>query len=125
MSSESGKLSRARLPNLTPDQWRAVSVYFHDARHAQPDDLANQTGLSPAEAMAILVCLTADGAAQTVITIYHSCENFEMACGAVPFEAGPPTLPWVCPCCARLVEDPAEIALSVNAQTAGRILVDP
>lgn len=109
-------LDRSRLPDITPGQWNAVGSYLREPRDVEPHDLANHTGLSPSQAMALILCLDAEGCARTFIKIYHSCEHFEMPCGVVPFKKGTPSLPWHCKCCGFDVEDAAELAFAIVAQ---------
>ena len=82
-----------------------------------PHSLAISLGVSFPQAMAILAVLGSEGVCANRLLIYHNCEP-GVPFGSVPFGAGFPTLPWICPNCESEVEDYSELAFDVEAVTA-------
>lgn len=109
-------LESSRIAALTPSQCKSIERVVAEASTIEPHHLANVTGITAPQAIAFIACLESDGLSRNLILIYHSCEDFDLVCGAVPFRDGLPRLPWKCDVCNELVEDERELAFRVMAK---------
>jgi hypothetical protein len=90
--------SKSRVPSVEGAQWARLQQMLDDPEIGlMPHDVSNQTGLTHAAALAVILALIDDGAADGFWLIYHHCEDHPVA--AVPFAEGFPHARTVCPAC--------------------------
>lgn len=107
------------LPRLDEEAWDALREFFGTRRQwVMPHEIANATGVTPGQAVAVLDCLAIDGVADLHLFVYHGCQ-------AAPhdvLEAGEELgLPTTCSHCGEPIENPEELRYGIAALISGSV----
>jgi hypothetical protein len=109
-------MSRAKLHFLGEEKLTSLneSIFFKQNRIVTPGELKLKLDFTLAESLAVFTILESENLGTRWLLILHFCTESPVA--IEPFSAGPPTLPWTCPECNRLIERRDQLSLDYHVK---------